>query len=121
MRSAPDDQAAPEISPEQFFAADIRLGTIRAAEPFPEARTPAYKLRIDFGAGVGERRSSARITERYTPDALIGRRVLAVVNFPARQIGPVRSEVLVLGVHDGEGAVCLLSADADAPDGARVS
>lgn len=121
MNASPDDPAAPEISPEQFFAADIRLGTIRAAEPFPEARKPAYKLRIDFGAGVGERRSSAQVTERYTPDALIGRRVLAVVNFPPRQIGPVRSEVLVLGVHDDDGAVCLLSADGAARDGARVS
>ena len=121
MTPAPDDPALPEIGPEQFFAADIRLGTIRAVEPFPEARKPAYRLRIDFGPNVGEKRSSAQLTERYTPDALVGRRVLAVVNFPARQIGPVRSEVLVLGVHDDGGAVCLLSADGDAPDGARVS
>ena len=117
----PETTAKPEISPDAFFAADIRLGAIRAAEPFPQARKPAYKLRIDFGPGVGERRSSAQITERYAAEDLVGRRVLGVVNFPVRQIGPVRSEVLVLGVHDREGAVCLLSADGDAPDGACVS
>ena len=121
MTPGPEDAPRPEITPEAFFAADIRLGTIRAAEPFPEARKPAYKLRIDFGPGVGEKRSSAQITERYSPGDLIGRRVLGVVNFPARQIGPVRSEALVLGVHDADGAVCLLSADGDAPDGASVS
>ncbi|MEQ8405644.1 MAG: tRNA-binding protein [Oceanicaulis sp.] len=117
----PDDPPADEIAPDAFFAADIRLGRIVTAEPFPEARKPAYKLAIDFGPGVGVRKSSAQITEHYTPDALMGRAVLGVVNFPPRQIGPVRSEVLVLGVHDAQGRVRLLSPDGEAPLGARVS
>lgn len=116
-----DGAPQPDISPEDFFKADLRLGTIVRAEPFPEARKPAIKLWIDFGADIGERKSSAQITQHYTPETLVGRRVLGVVNFPARQIGPVRSEVLVLGVHDTDGAVLLLNADGDAPDGARVS
>ena len=119
--SAPSDPPADEIAPEVFFRADIRLGTIRDAEPFPEARKPACKLSIDFGPGVGMKKSSARITERYGLEDLPGKRVLAVVNFPPRQIGPVRSEVLVLGVHDDDGAVVLLTLDGAAPDGARVS
>lgn len=118
---APDAPPEAEITPASFFKADIRLGTIRRAEPFPEARKPAVKLWIDFGPGVGEKKSSAQITERYALDALPGKRVLAVVNFPPRQIGPVRSEVLVLGVHDADGAVVLLTPDGSAPDGARVS
>ncbi|TRO95201.1 tRNA-binding protein [Glycocaulis profundi] len=117
----PDDPAAAEIDPKLFFKADIRLGTVIRAEPFPEARKPAYRLWIDFGPGVGERKSSAQITDRYTLEDLAGRRVLGVVNFPPRQIGPFRSEVLVLGVTDTDGAVLLLNADFDAPDGARVS
>ena len=90
------------------------------AEAFPEARKPAYKLVIDFGPGVGRKKSSAQITEAYALEDLPGRRVLAVVNFPPRQIGPFMSEVLVLGVHDASGAVRLLGADGEAPDGARV-
>ena len=117
----PSDPPAEEIDPEVFFRADIRLGTIVDAQPFPEARKPAYKLKVDFGPGVGVKKSSARITERYRVEDLPGRRVLAVVNFPPRQIGPIRSEVLVLGVHDADGAVLLLGADGGAPDGARVS
>ncbi|PWE16957.1 tRNA-binding protein [Marinicauda salina] len=117
----PDDPPAEEIDPEIFFRADIRLGTIIDAQPFPEARKPAYKLQVDFGPGVGVKKSSAQITDRYGLEDLPGRRVLAVVNFPPRQIGPARSEVLVLGVHDADGAVLLLGADGDAPDGARVS
>ena len=116
-----DGAPQPAISPEDFFKADLRLGTIVRAEPFPEARKPAIKLWIDFGPDIGERKSSAQITQHYAPDTLVGRRVLGVVNFPPRQIGPVRSEVLVLGVHDADGAVLLLNADGDAPDGARVS
>ncbi|MGJ3231254.1 MAG: tRNA-binding protein [Oceanicaulis sp.] len=117
----PEDPPAAEMSPEAFFAADIRLGRIVEAAPFPEARKPAFKLTIDFGPGVGVKKSSARITEHYTPETLTGRPVLAVVNFPPRQIGPVRSDVLVLGVHDDAGHVLLLSADGAAPLGARVS
>jgi tRNA-binding protein len=117
----PEDPPAPEISPDAFFAADIRLGRVVEAEPFPQARKPAYKLAIDFGPGVGVKKSSAQITDHYTPQSLTGRMVLAVVNFPPRQIGPVRSEVLVLGVHDQDGRVLLLSADGAALAGARVS
>ncbi|MFC4724010.1 tRNA-binding protein [Glycocaulis abyssi] len=119
----PSDPPASEISPDDFFAADIRLGTITRAEPFPEARKPAYKLWIDFGEGVGEKRSSAQITAHYSVEDLPGRRVLAVVNFPPRQIGPVRSEVLVLGVTDSAGNVVLLEVPehADVANGAGVS
>ena len=113
-------EAADPVTPETFFSVDIRLGQIVEVEPFPEARKPAYKLRIDFGPGVGIKKSSAQITQRYSMEELVGRRVLGVVNFPPRQIGPVRSEVLVLGVYDQEGAVCLLNADGDAPLGSRV-
>ena len=113
--------AQPEIAPEDFFRTDIRLGTIVRAEPFPEARKPAIKLWVDFGPEIGERKSSAQITDHYTPETLVGRRVLGVVNFPPRQIGPVRSEVLVLGVPDADGSILLLNADGAAPNGARVS
>ena len=118
---SPHDPPAPEIDPEVFFRADIRLGTILSAEAFPEARKPAYKLVIDFGPGVGRKKSSAQITDAYAIEDLAGKRVLAVVNFPPRQIGPLQSQVLVLGVHDRQGAIRLLGADGDAPDGARVS
>ncbi len=118
---APDDPRAEEISPETFFAADLRLGRIVEALPFPEARKPAYRLRIDFGPAIGVKTSSAQITGRYRLEDLPGKRVIGVVNFPPRQIGPVRSEVLVLGVHDDEGEVILLAPDFDAPLGARVS
>ncbi|MGE4553368.1 MAG: tRNA-binding protein [Desulfovibrionaceae bacterium] len=101
----------PTISYDDFRKVDVRLGRIVRAEPFPEARKPAYKLWIDFGPEIGERRSSAQITRHYDPAALPGRLVLAVVNFPPRQIGPVRSEVLVLGLPDAEGAVVLVGPD----------
>ena len=117
---APDDPRGEEIAPETFFSADLRLGEILEARPFPEARKPAYRLLIDFGPGVGVKKSSAQITGRYALEDLPGKRVIGVVNFPPRQIGPVRSEVLVLGVHDAEGDVVLLSPDFDAPLGARV-
>jgi tRNA-binding protein len=105
---------------DAFLKVDIRVGRVLRAEPFPEARKPALKLWIDFGPGIGERKSSAQITERYTPDDLIGRLVLAVVNFPPRQIGPFRSEVLVLGLADAEGAVILAAPDRPVPVGGRL-
>ncbi|MCC5996919.1 MAG: tRNA-binding protein [Oceanicaulis sp.] len=117
----PEAPPLPEITPEDFFRADVRVGVITQALPFPEARQPAWRLSIDFGPGVGVKTSSARITEHYPLEALPGRKVLAVVNFPPRQIGPVRSEVLVLGVHDAQGRVRLLGVDGEAPLGARVS
>ena len=109
-----------EISFEQFMAVDIRVGTNTRAEDFPEARKPAYKLWVDFGEEIGERKSSAQITAHYTPETLVGKQVLGVVNFPPRQIGPVMSEVLVLGLYDGDGAVVLLTPDKDVPNGERM-
>ena len=108
------------ISWDDFAKVDIRVGRIARAEPFPEARKPAYRLWIDFGAELGERRSSAQITANYALADLPGRRVLAVVNFPPRQIGPVMSEVLVLGVPDAAGEVLLIAPDGDAPLGGRL-
>lgn len=108
------------ISFDDFLKTDIRVGRIVAAEPFPEARKPAIKLRIDFGPEIGEKKSSAQITAHYDPSSLIGKQVLAVVNFPPRQIGPFMSEVLVLGVPDDKGEVVLLSPDKDVPPGGRM-
>ncbi len=108
------------ISFDDFLKVDIRVGQIVRAEPFPEARKPAYKLRVDFGPEIGERKSSAQITKHYTVEELPGRKVLAVVNFPPRQIGPVMSEVLVLGVPDESGEVVLLTPDKDVPLGGRM-
>ncbi len=105
---------------EDFQKVDIRVGRVTRAEPFPEARKPAFKLWIDFGAEIGEMRSSAQITERYAPAALVGRMVMAVVNLAPRQIGPFRSEVLVLGFADAEGAVVLAAPEAQVPLGARL-
>jgi tRNA-binding protein len=112
--------AAPEISFDQFLAVDIRIGTIVAVEPFPEARKPALKLVIDFGAGIGTKKSSAQITQNYEAGALIGRQVAAVVNFPPRQIGKFMSEVLTLGFPDEQGNVVLFAPDKRVPDGARL-
>ncbi len=108
------------ISFDDFLKVDIRVGQITRVEPFPEARTPAYKLWVDFGGEIGEKKSSAQITRHYTPETLLGRQVLAVVNFPPRQIGKVMSEVLVLGVPDEEGEVVLLGTDHDVPLGGRL-
>ena len=111
---------APEITFDDFMKVDIRVGRVLRAEPFPEARKPAIKLWIDFGEGVGERKSSAQITEHYDPEKLVGRHVMGVVNFPPRQIGPFMSEVLVLGFHDADNAVVLARPDLEAPVGARL-
>ena len=105
---------------DDFMKIDIRAGTILEASPFPEARKPALKLVIDFGPEIGTRKSSAQITERYDPEKLIGSKVMAVVNFPPRQIGPFMSEVLTLGVTNDSGEVVLIRPDADAPDGSRL-
>lgn len=103
-----------------FERVDIRVGTIVEAKPFPEAKKPAIQLWVDFGGALGVKKSSAQITAHYSPDRLIGRQVVAVVNFPPRQIGPFMSEVLVLGVPDENGAVVLLKPDLHVPDGGRM-
>ena len=108
------------ISFDDFMAVDIRVGQIVKAEPFPEARKPAITLWVDFGPEIGVKKSSAQITVHYSVENLIGRKVLAVVNFPPRQIGPVMSEVLVLGVPDDAGEVVLLRPDKDVPLGGRM-
>ena len=103
-----------------FEAVDIRVGTIIDAQPFPEARKPAYKLTIDFGPEIGVKRSSAQLTVHYQADRLLGRQVCAVVNFPPRQIGPFMSEVLTLGMPDADGAVVLIGPDFKVPEGGRL-
>ena len=108
------------IGYDDFAKVDIRVGRITRAEPFPEARKPALRLWVDFGPGLGEKRSSAQITAHYAPETLVGRQVLAVVNFPPRQIGKVMSEVLVLGVPDAAGEVVLIGPGQDVPLGGRL-
>ena len=109
-----------EITFDEFMAVDVRVGEITRTEPFPEARKPAYKLWINFGESIGEKKSSAQITVHYSLEELMGKRVMAVVNFPSRQIGPVKSEVLVLGVPDENGAVVLIAPDKNVPLGGRL-
>jgi tRNA-binding protein len=109
-----------EISYADFEQVDIRTGTIVEARVFPEARRPAYILMIDFGPQIGVKKSSAQITVHYAPETLVGRQVLAVVNFPPRQIGPVRSEVLTLGFEDEDGAIVLAGTERRVPDGQKL-
>ena len=109
-----------EITFDDFMKVDIRAGRVIRAEPFPEARKPAIKMWIDFGPQIGERTSSAQVTAHYTPEALVGKTVMGVVNFPPRQIGPFMSEALVLGIPDADGEVVLLTPDLEVPVGGRM-
>ncbi len=123
MSEAPgprDPLRAGPIPVADFDKVDIRVGTVIAAEPYPEARKPAIKLTLDFGPGIGIKKSSAQLTVHYTPEALVGRQVVAVVNFAPRQIGKFMSEVLVLGVPDDSGAVVLLRPDLTVPTGGKM-
>jgi tRNA-binding protein len=110
----------PEISWEDFAKLDVRVGTVVEAEPFPEARKPSMKLLVGFGLEVGTRKTSAQLTAHYEPEGLVGRQVIAVVNFPPKRIAGFESEVLVLGVSDGDGEVVLLSPDHDVPPGGKM-
>ncbi len=109
-----------EISFDDFLKVDIRVGTVTRAEPYPEARKPAIKLWVDFGDEIGERKSSAQITRHYDPASLIGKQVMAVVNFPPRQIGRFMSEILVLGLPDENGEIVLIGPDQPVPSGGRM-
>lgn len=109
-----------QIGFADFERVDIRVGTVVAAEPFPQARKPAFKLQIDFGPEIGIKKSSAQITVHYTPETLVGRQVAAVVNFPPRQIGPLMSEVLTLGFPDANGAVVLIGPSLPVPNGGKL-
>ncbi len=109
-----------EISFEDFLKVDIRVGKVVDAQPYPEARKPAIKLWVDFGAELGVRKSSAQITKHYTPESVIGQQVMAVVNFPPRQIGKFMSEILVLGMPDADGEVVLIGPKMEVPEGGRL-
>ena len=109
-----------DIGFDDFLKVDVRVGTITRVEPFPEARKPAYKLYVDFGPGIGRRKSSAQVTRHYTAEGLVGRQVAAVVNFPPKQIGPFRSEILVLGFPDAEGEVVMIEPNRPVPNGGRL-
>lgn len=111
---------ADPISFDDFLKVDIRVGKVLRAEPYPEARKPAIKMWIDFGPELGEKKTSAQVTAHYTPEALVGKQVMAVVNFPPRQIGRFMSEVLVLGLSDSDGGIVLLSPDQEVPIGGRM-
>ena len=115
-----DSGPTASISFDDFLKVDVRVGTVVAAEPFPEARKPAIKLKIDFGGTIGVKKSSAQITENHSVETLVGTQVLAVVNFPPRQIGPFMSEVLTLGVPDANGKVMLIRPDRAVPEGGRL-
>ena len=110
-----------EITWEEFTKVEIRVGRVVAAESFPEARKPAYVMQIDFGDGLGRRKSSAQITDPYSPETLVGKLVVCVVNFPKKQIGPIMSECLVTGFHDENGRVVLCVPDDSVPAGTRLS
>ena len=112
--------ALQQIGWDDFMKVELRVGRVLSAEPFPETRKPAYVLQVDFGPGIGVRKSSAQITALYTPEALVGRLVVAVVNFPKKQIGPLMSECLVTGFHDADGNVALCVPDRDVPPGTKL-
>lgn len=120
LSHAPDAPAGEQIGFDDFLKVDIRVGTIVAAETFPEARKPSYRLRIDFGPAIGEKKSCAQIAANYELEELVGRQVAAVVNFPPRQIGPAMSEVLTLGFADATGQVVLFAPDSPVPNGSRL-
>lgn len=114
------DGAMQQIGWDDFIKVELRVGRVLSAEPFPQARKPAYVLQVDFGPGIGVRKSSAQVTVHYRPDDLVGRLVVAVVNFPNKQIGPLMSECLVTGFHDADGHVALCVPDRDVPLGTRL-
>ena len=116
----PDSTAQPEVSFDAFLQIDIRVGTVIEAVPYPQARKPSYRMRVDFGPGVGIKKSCAQLTELYDPEDLVGRQVAGVVNFPPRQIGKAISETLILGFPDDDGRIVLFRPDVAVPNGARL-